>query len=48
MPVRYRENAFITSLMNVVELSSYKKANESSEWKTAMEHEYDSIIKNNT
>jgi len=37
MPARYRENSFITSMMNVVELSSYKEANESNEWKIAME-----------
>ena len=48
MPAGYRENAFITSMMNVVESSSYKEANECSEWKTTMEQEYDSIIKNNT
>ena len=48
MPARYRENAFITSIMNVVEPSSYKEANESNERKIAMEQEYDSIIRNNT
>ena len=48
MPARYRKNAFITSMMNVVEPSSYKEANESNEWKIAMEQEYDSIIRNNT
>jgi hypothetical protein len=31
MPARYRENAFITSMMNLVEPSSYKEANECSE-----------------
>lgn len=41
IPKRYRENTFITSMMNVVELSSYKKTNECSEWKTTMEQEYD-------
>lgn len=35
-------------MMNVVEPSSYKEANESNEWKIAMEQEYDSIIRNNT
>ena len=34
--------------MNVVEPSSYKEANECSEWKTTMEQEYESIIRNNT
>jgi len=34
--------------MNVVEPSSYKEANECREWKTTMEHEYESIIRNNT
>ena len=48
MPARYMENAFITNMMNVVEPSSYKEVNERSEWKIAMEQEYDSIIKNNT
>jgi len=47
-PARYRENAFITSMMNVVEPSSYKEENECREWKTAMEQEYESIIRNNT
>ena len=35
-------------MMNVVEPSSYKEANECSEWKTTMEQEYESIIRNNT
>jgi len=48
MPARYRENAFITNMMNVVEPSSYKEANESNEWKIAIEQEYDSIIRNYT
>lgn len=48
MPARYRKNDFITSMMNVVEPSSYKEENESNEWKIAMEQEYDSIIRNNT
>ena len=48
MLARYRENAFITRMMNAVEPSSYKEANECSEWKTTMEQEYDSIIRNNT
>jgi len=48
MPTRYRENAFITSMMNVVEPSSYKEANENNKCKIAMEQEYDSIIRNNT
>ena len=48
MPARYRENAFITSMMNVVEPSSYEEANECSEWKIVMEQEYESITRNNT
>ena len=35
-------------MMNVVEPSSYKEANECSEWKTTMEQEYESIIRNKT
>ena len=35
-------------MMNVVEHSSYKEENECREWKTAMEQEYQSIIKNTT
>ena len=34
--------------MNVVEPSSYREANQCSEWKTTMEQEYESILKNNT
>ena len=33
---RYRENAFITSMMNVFEHSSYREANQCNEWKEAM------------
>lgn len=36
-PARYRENVFISSMMNVVEPFSYKEANECSEWKIDME-----------
>ena len=35
LPARYRENAFITSMMNFVEPSSYREENQCSEWKTA-------------
>lgn len=35
-------------MMNVVETSSYKEENECSDWKTTMEQEYESIIRNNT
>ena len=35
LPNRYMENAFITSMMNVVEPSSYREANQCSEWKIA-------------
>ena len=48
LPARYRENAFITSMMNFVEPSSYREANQCSEWKTVMKQEYESILKNNT
>ena len=48
LPARYRENAFITSMMNVVEPSSYREENQCSEWKIAIEQEYESILKNNT
>ena len=44
-PARYRENAFITSMMNVDEPSSYREANQCSEWKTTMVHGYESILK---
>ena len=47
-PARYMENTFITSMKNVVEPSSYREANQCSEWKEAMEQEYESILKNNT
>ena len=35
-------------MMNVVEPSSYREANQCTKWKTAMEQEYESILKNNT
>ena len=41
MPARYRENAFITSMMNILKPSSCKEANGRNEWKIAMEQEYD-------
>ena len=34
-------------MMNVVEPSSYREAKQCSEWKTAMEQGYKSILKNN-
>ena len=37
LPARYREIAFITSMMNVDEPSSYREANQCSEWKTTMD-----------
>ena len=46
LPARYRENAFITSMLNVVEPSSYKEANQYNEWSVAMEEEHESILKN--
>lgn len=35
-------------MMNVVEPSSYKEAGQYSEWRAAMEEEYESILKNKT
>ena len=35
-------------MINVVEPSSYREANQCSEWKEAMEQECESILKNNT
>ena len=35
-------------MKNVVELSIYREENQCSEWKTTMEQEYESIIRNNT
>eukprot|EP00253_Pinus_taeda_P017713 PITA_17713 len=48
LPTRYRENSFITSMMNVFEPSSYKETSQYSEWRAAMEEEYESILKNIT
>ena len=48
LPARYRENAYIASMMKVVEPSSYRETNHCSEWKESMEQEYESILKNNT
>eukprot|EP00253_Pinus_taeda_P005708 PITA_05708 len=45
LPTRYRENVFITSMMNVVEPSSHKEAIQYSEWMAAMEEEHESILK---
>ena len=35
-------------MMNFFEAYSYREANQCSEWKTTMEQEYESILKNNT
>lgn len=45
---RYRDNSFITSMLSIVESSSYKEASQYSEWRVAMEDEYESILKNKT
>lgn len=42
---RYRDTAFITSMLSVVEPYSYKEASQFSEWRAAMEEEYESILK---
>lgn len=43
LPIRYKENNFITSMLNVVQPSSYKEASQYSEWKETIEDEYESI-----
>jgi hypothetical protein len=47
-PVRYRDYALITQVMNVVEPLNYEQAKDHKEWMDAMKEEYDSIIKNET
>lgn len=47
-PIRYMENAFINSMLNVFERSSYKEASQYSECRASVEEEYESILKNKT
>lgn len=47
-PTSYSKNDFKISMMNVVKPSSYKEASQYSEWRAAMEEEYESILKNKT
>lgn len=40
-PTRYRDHNLITSMLNVVESSNYKEESQYSEWRVAMEEEYE-------
>ena len=44
----YKDCALMTQLMNVVEPISYEQAKNHKEWNTAMNEEYESIMKNET
>eukprot|EP00253_Pinus_taeda_P017728 PITA_17728 len=47
-PVRYKDYALMSLVMNVVEHSSYEEAKEYEEWRDAMNEKYNSIMKNDT
>ena len=48
VPVKYKDYALMSQVMNVVEPSSYDEAKEYEEWRNAMNEEYNSIMKNDT
>ena len=48
VPVKYKDYALMSQIMNVVEPSSYDEAKEYEEWRNAMNEEYNSIMKNDT
>jgi len=48
VPVRYKDYALMSPVMNVVEPSSYEEAKKYEEWRNAMNEEYNSIMKNDT
>ena len=47
-PVKFRDYALMTSIMNVIEPLNYEQAKDKEEWVTAMNEEYNSIMRNKT
>ena len=47
-PVRYKDYAFMSQVMNVVEPLDFEQAKEHKEWRDAMNEEYDGILRNET
>jgi hypothetical protein len=47
-PIRYKDYAFMTQVMNTIEPANYQQAKEHKVWVDAMKEEYDSIMKNET
>ena len=47
-PVKFRDYALMISIMNVVEPLNYEQAKYKEEWVTAMNEEYNSIMRNKT
>ena len=46
--VKFRDYALMISIMNVIEPLSYEQAKDKEEWVTAMNEEYNSIMRNKT
>ena len=46
--VKFRDYALMTSIMNVIEPLNYEQAKDKEEWVTAMNEEYNSIMRNET
>jgi len=47
-PIRYKDYALMTQVMNTIEPENYQQAKEHKVWMDAMKEEYDSIMKNET
>ena len=47
-PVKFRDYFLMTSIMNVIEPLNYEQAKDKEEWVTAMNEEYNSIMRNKT
>lgn len=47
-PIRYKDYALMSHVMNIVEPLNFEQANKHKEWRDAMKEEYDSIMKNET
>ena len=47
-PVKFRYYALMTNVMNVIEPLNYEQAKDKEEWVTAMNEEYNSIMRNKT
>ena len=47
-PVKFRDYALMTSIMNVIEPLNCEQAKDKEEWVTTMKEEYNSIMRNKT